>query len=690
MQIIPSRGSTAVFLAVVLSGLGFSDLKAETPRPTSGVPSFDSIADVSGKWIFQAIDDFRARTEQGRRGLNESPRPLTSQTLPALRAELDTLRRLYKKFEFAVETLQPQCVEIFNAAPFVRLDEDETFKIEYENPQGLQVLEEEIYRTDGLPEKARVMLLLAQLSGAADQLTSLLQYHPPTAAMIWEAAENEVIRVLAMGLTGFDTPASGHGLAESAVALTSLRGLLAPFRPRLDAVDPKYFQAVDAALIRAGGDLSLASDFDGFDRLAFVRRSGNPLHASLVKARQAMKLGRESAIPGVTKADRGRPIPERAIAGDAKGLFSPGFLDKEFYALNYEGFASAPPTEAGLNLGQKLFFDPVLSGDNRRACASCHRPGNAYAEPVPRSAAFAFPGLSDAGASLPAHSAVGATGERNAPSLVYSAYQSAQFWDLRVGILEDQVGHVVQGEKEFNSTFSAIQAKLRSIPEYRGDFSRAFPQFGSQPIVREAVTSALAQYVRSLAGWNSPFDRYARGESDTLNLAARRGFNLFMGKAGCATCHFPPAFNGTVPPLYRETEAEVLGIPSKDDTLHPQLDADPGRFRVRPAVLWKGAFKTPTVRNVALTAPYMHNGEFATLESVVRFYNVGGGRGLGLEVGNQTLPPDSLGLSEVEQADLIAFMNSLTDDPLKIDAPLPLPLSKDKPELNQRRAGGVY
>jgi cytochrome c peroxidase len=142
--------------------------------------------------------------------------------------------------------------------------------------------------------------------------------------------------------------------------------------------------------------------------------------------------------------------------------------------------------------------------------------------------------------------------------------------------------------------------------------------------------------------------------------------------------------------LYRETEAEVLGVPATDDTLHPRADPDPGRYRMRPAALWKGAFKTPSVRNAALTAPYMHNGQLPTLESVVRFYNVGGGRGLGLSVPNQTLPPDSLELSPAEQGDLVVFMKSLTDTPLKSDRPDKLPGSPDRPELAARPVSGEY
>jgi cytochrome c peroxidase len=178
------------------------------------------------------------------------------------------------------------------------------------------------------------------------------------------------------------------------------------------------------------------------------------------------------------------------------------------------------------------------------------------------------------------------------------------------------------------------------------------------------MTKAIAMYIRSLPRWNAPFDRYARGENDALEPAAKRGFNLFMGKAACATCHFPPAFNGTVPPRYLDSESEVLGTPEKfpiGPTDRLRLDADPGRALIHFNAIFQGAFKTPSLRNVALTAPYMHNGGMETLEAVMDFYNAGGGTGLGLDVPHQTLPGDSLGLTRREMDDVIAFMRSLTD-----------------------------
>jgi cytochrome c peroxidase len=696
------------------SGLLFSVLLLASALPITARDATASQPSVGpgAEWINGRIAAFRNRADAWRRALQADTSAFTGATAARLKAELDTLRRVYKGMEPAAETLQPQCLELFNAAPFDRVDEDEPFKIEIEKPQGLQVLEIEVYRAVPVPDRALIGVMLAQLTGAADQLASLLRFDPPDDARLWEAAENEVTRVLAMGLSGFDSPASGNGLAESGAALRSLRGFAAVYRARLDARDQRLFPALDSRLQSAARSLETAADFDGFDRLEFIRREGNPLQASLAAARTALGLGRTGSLPGVTRADRAKPIPERAISARAAGLFDPAFLDQQFYALDYDGAHRQPASAAAAELGRRLFFDPILSQDNRRACASCHRPADAYAEPLARSAGFRPPGpgrgggvpadqgnaritvppLASAASASPAGALPIATGLRNAPSLVYAAYQAAQFWDLRAIILEDQIGHVVTGPDEFNSTFAAIQAKVRSVPEYAGAFAKAFPRPGPETdaVTQSTITSALAQYVRSLAGWNSPFDRYARGGSDSLDPAARRGFNLFMGKAACATCHFPPAFNGTVPPLYRETEAEVLGVPASDDTLHPRLDPDVGRYAVRPAALWKGAFKTPTVRNAALTAPYMHNGQLPTLESVMRFYNVGGGQGMGLKVPNQTLPADSLGLSPTEQRDLIAFLKSLTDSPLKVDKPGKLPPSPERPELAGRPPSGEY
>jgi cytochrome c peroxidase len=151
------------------------------------------------------------------------------------------------------------------------------------------------------------------------------------------------------------------------------------------------------------------------------------------------------------------------------------------------------------------------------------------------------------------------------------------------------------------------------------------------------------------------------GQEDALTAIEKRGFNLFTGKAKCASCHFLPFFNGTVPPFYAHNEAEVLGVPSKPDTISAKIDADEGKFALFQKDLHRFAFKTPTVRNIAKTAPYMHNGVYSDLPQVIDFYNRGGGAGIGIDLPNQTLPSDALALSKEEQEAIIAFLNSLTD-----------------------------
>ncbi|MEO8763271.1 MAG: hypothetical protein ABI416_03250 [Ginsengibacter sp.] len=146
-----------------------------------------------------------------------------------------------------------------------------------------------------------------------------------------------------------------------------------------------------------------------------------------------------------------------------------------------------------------------------------------------------------------------------------------------------------------------------------------------------------------------------------LREEEKKGFNIYMGKARCATCHFVPLFNGVAPPYFSEAESEVLGVPATTDTLQPKPDPDEGKYNLYPVSIFKFAFKTPTLRNIALTAPYMHNGIYKTLDEVVDFYNKGGGSGLGIAPTNQTLPSTRLQLSEKGKKELIAFLHSLTD-----------------------------
>jgi cytochrome c peroxidase len=169
--------------------------------------------------------------------------------------------------------------------------------------------------------------------------------------------------------------------------------------------------------------------------------------------------------------------------------------------------------------------------------------------------------------------------------------------------------------------------------------------------------NAIGSYVRSLVALNSRFDEYMRGNNSAINAEEINGFNIFMGKARCGTCHYMPLFNGSFPPRYTLIESEVIGVPKAVNG--KVIDDDMGRYDILKTGAFKHAFKITTVRNAALTAPYMHNGVFKTLEQVMDFYNKGGGVGQGYKVDNQTLATDELHLTQKESGEVIAFIKSL-------------------------------
>jgi cytochrome c peroxidase len=236
----------------------------------------------------------------------------------------------------------------------------------------------------------------------------------------------------------------------------------------------------------------------------------------------------------------------------------------------------------------------------------------------------------------------------------------------------------------------AMAAKqLQKSQDYQALFSKAFGDTTKNSVSKERVQISIATYIRSLNGLHSKVDRYLEGDKTALNQDELTGFNLFMGKAKCATCHFMPLFNGSIPPSYLETESEIIGVPAKPDTARATLDSDIGKFRTFNRELHKNAFKIPTVRNAALTAPYMHNGVYKSLEEVIDFYNRGGGIGIGIKLENQTLPSDPLQLSKKEKEQIVLFIHALTDTVGLTSIPSRLPRFKDE-KMDARKIGGEY
>ncbi|MFT6004786.1 MAG: cytochrome c peroxidase, partial [Bacteroidia bacterium] len=215
---------------------------------------------------------------------------------------------------------------------------------------------------------------------------------------------------------------------------------------------------------------------------------------------------------------------------------------------------------------------------------------------------------------------------------------------------------------EFNTSLVDIFNKLESDSSYQKMFKTSFPEHVRNPVNIYTFKTALAAYVASLTGFDTKWDKYMRGEGE-VSSDAINGYNLFMGKAACGTCHFAPTFAGLVPPYYDDSESEVLGVPS--GKMYLSLDDDMGRYSTqRPkemADFYKHSFKTTTARFANQTGPYMHNGVFETMDEVLEFYNNGGGAGHNLEVPYQTLSSDSLHLNSLELSNLKAFIDAIND-----------------------------
>jgi cytochrome c peroxidase len=289
-----------------------------------------------------------------------------------------------------------------------------------------------------------------------------------------------------------------------------------------------------------------------------------------------------------------------------------------------------PPTAASIALGRRLFYDTRLSKDDSLSCASCHRPQAAFADVQERSLGVG-----------------GTLGLRNAPTLVNAAYSPTLFWDGRAKSLEGQVAIPIVDPLEMNQSHDACIAKLTADPSYTPMFQSAF---GSSDVTMERVQNALASFERTILSGDSPFDEYEYGgHKEALTPAQIRGLAVFTdpAKGNCAACHtIGPHFA-----LFSDGEFHNTGAGVGGDGEFTDL----GRFRVTLVAADGASFKTPTLRNVALTGPYMHDGKLKTLRDVVDFYAGGGNSSPYLD---KKIAP--LNLTGQEKSDLVEFMKSLT------------------------------
>ncbi len=319
---------------------------------------------------------------------------------------------------------------------------------------------------------------------------------------------------------------------------------------------------------------------------------------------------------------------EKWGAGASSVLPAHSGLQREFPELNGE----TSPEKA--ELGRMLFFDPILSKAQDTSCATCHNPSLGFSD-----------GLQTA-KNL----------SRNSISLWNVGYETDVFWDGRATSLEEQMLVPLLESTEMAGSPEEIESRLKAIPAYVSLFEDAFAS-GADSVTMENAQSAIASFERTLITNNSPFDKYAAGQFDALTAQQRRGLNLFRSAATrCFECHAAPTFGAD--------DFFVTGVP---DLVGQEHDA--GRASVSDDGK-DGAFKAPTLRNVALSAPYMHNGAFETLEEVIDFYANGGGSDRGIAVDRQIIPME---LSAQEREDLVAFLYALTDESAIPDVPESVP-----------------
>ncbi len=520
-------------------------------------------------------------------------------------------RRHFKKLEPILSSLDVENYGFLNQPNIIKIEEEDYTDIKIKKPSGYQVLEEEIFAK--ALDTVAIMTNIELVSNRLKLVKRNTYFdHLKTYHILWMFRKS-VIRVALTGITGFDSPVLENSLEDSRIVYASLKKYLSFLKTEFKNPDllVRWNKEMDASIA------NLSGDFNEFDRYSFIK---NHTHSQLELWNETVK-------------DWNVEFPfELSIKNDATSLFSSKTFNIDYFSDHNLG----KTTNEKITLGKQLFYDTNLSADKKISCSTCHLPTKAFTD----------------GKKI----AVGVT--RNSPTLLYAALQKGFFYDKRAGSLEGQIIAVIENENEFHTDLDALEKAIKKDSTYVKAFNDIYP---NRKISNIDIRNALASYIRSLVPFDSKFDRNINKLENSLTKSEINGFNLFNGKAKCATCHFAPVFNGTVPPDYKESEIELIGVPEQNDTINAIVSKDLGRYNVYKTPQRKHFFKTSTVRNTNKTGPYMHNGVYKTLEEVVDFYNRGGGSGIGITLENQTLPPDELNLTNTEIKDIIAFMKALDD-----------------------------
>ena len=525
-------------------------------------------------------------------------------------------REAFKKIEMVLASLDANNYATLNQPNILKVREDDYTDIKRISPLGYQVLEEALFAdsADSEAVKENAVFIKNRLKIVKENVRfdHLKKYH-----FLW-MLKKQIARIAFTGITGFDSPVLENSLYDARISYAAARDYLNLLTDEFNdgSLLEIWVKEIDASIA------DLSGSFNGFDRYRFIK---NHTHKQLDLFLKTVN-------------DWNVTFPFTLELNDNANSF---FSSTTFNLEKFADFKTRQINSEKVALGKKLFYDTRLSQSKKISCATCHQPEKGFTDGLKTPA-----GLS-----------------RNSPTLLYAALQKGFFYDKRTGGLEGQIVDVIQNEDEFHTDFHQIERIIKENKEYSEMYVQAYPDKDTTTFY---VRNAIATYLRTLTPFNSKFDRNINNEENTMTNEEILGFNLFNGKAKCATCHFAPVFNGTIPPDFKETEMELIGTPEKNDTINAIISKDLGRYHVYKTQERKHFFKTPTVRNVENTGPFMHNGVYNTLEEVVDFYNRGGGAGIGIDQELQTLPPDNLNLTKEEQNAIVAFLKTLTDKSVEV------------------------
>lgn len=576
-----------------------------------------------------------------------------------IRLQINSTRLALKGMDFWFRYLEPISYKKING-PLPVEWETEVFE-KFEKPYkregaGLTLaalyLDEKDVKKDSLLNLIRSSIIATKVF-SADSITRHLKEHDH----FFLCNRLFLLNLAAIYTTGFECPEPEKVIPELRVMLNEVNKTYTAFNSGFNetVIPGNYFELYRSAIDFVNKQ---PTDPEQFDHFTFIKDYVNPLFAI------NQKLIKEYNVS--TKSNVDYSLNKNSTSIFSKNLYNGQNAKGIFLRVN------DPKVLAEIEkIGKLLFYDPILSGNNLRSCASCHKPTQYFTDTL-TSTSLHF----DRMTFLP----------RNSPSLINAPYNHLILLDGKHISLQHQTKDVITNPIELGSNEQEVLKKVLSCKDYKVAF-KEFLKYtpAEKEVTLEHVSSAITLYYGKFSKYYSPFDA-AMNNNAAIDEPVKKGFNVFMSKAQCATCHFAPQFNGVKPP-YVGSEFEVLGVPK--DTAYKQLSLDKGRFSINPASEMANAFRTGTIRNAEKTAPYMHNGVFKTLDQVIDFYNAGGGVGKGLNVPNQTLSSDSLRLTTEDKNNLLAFIRSLNEKIEFETVPDKLPPSKIK-SLNKRKVSGEY